>query len=253
MTSMNTPTSSPLVLGSSPQTHIRLWVLASSIVAAAASGLIGETPLVRVKAPEVTMTVMGRTFESSTPQGRQAAEDASAVRFQGLFGGLLGLALGLAGGLSLRTPHRAALAGLIGALSGTLFAATTARVSIPFYHSLQRSVSNDLIASLALHASVYAAAGAAGGFALGLGLGLGRDRWATAVLAGALSAAIGAAAFEVLGAVVLATSETGHPLASTATARLLAPLLVSGLFAIGVAGSLSHASSSGLSLAVSDG
>jgi hypothetical protein len=228
-------------------------VLASAIGAGAASGLIGETPLVRVKAPEVTMTVMGRTFESSTPQGRQAAEDASAVRFQALFGGLLGLALGLAGGWSRRNLHRATLAGLIGASSGTLIAATIARLSLPFYHTLQRSVSNDLIASLALHASVYAAAGAAGGFALGLGLGLGRDRWATAAVAGALSAAIGAAAFEVLGAVLLATSETGHPLASTATARLLAPLLVSGPFAIGVAGSLGDTAGSSLSPAASGG
>jgi hypothetical protein len=214
--------------------RLRLRLLLAGLAAGLASWLVGETPLVRVPAPENKMTVMGHTFEASTPQGRQAAGDADAARFYGLFGASLGLAFGLVGGLSRRSGRQAALAALLGVAAGAVYGLIAAGGAVPLYHRLHYVVPNDLIASLAMHGAVFAAAGAAGGLALGVGLGDG-VRLVRSTFVGALGALVGAVAFEFLGALLFASSETGQPLAATATARLLAPLLVSGFTALGFA------------------
>ncbi|MDR3623181.1 MAG: hypothetical protein P4L85_27760 [Paludisphaera borealis] len=222
---------------SSPPRRFGRWVLAAGLAAGLASWLVGETPLVRPPAPEMEMTVMGRTFQSSTPQGRLDAADADAARFQGIFGATLGLMLGLAGGLSRRSPRAAAVSALVGAAVGALCGLAAARGSLPLYRRLQYTVSNDLIASLAMHGPPFALAGAAGGLALGIALG-GRSLLVRSTLGGALGALIGAVVFEFLGALVFPTSETGQPLAASAPARLLAPLIVAAFASLGALGAV---------------
>jgi hypothetical protein len=217
-----------------PQSPPRLWMkmLAASLVAGLASWLIGETSLVRVPVREDKMRVMGHTFEASNPRSRQAAADADAARFYGLLGASMGLALGVAGGLSRRSTRAASAAAVVGVAAGILCHLVASRGAVPLYHRLQYSIANDLIASLAMHATVFAAAGAAGGLALGVGLG-GRSRLLRSTLGGAVGALFGAIAFEFLGALLFASSDTGQPLAATAPARLLGPLLVSAFVSLG--------------------
>ena len=109
------------------------------------------------------MTVMGHTFQSSTPQSRLEAADADAARFQGVFGATLGLMLGLAGGLSRRSPRAATASALLGAAVGALCGLAALRVALPFYHRHQYTISNDLVVSLAMHGLPFALAGAAAG------------------------------------------------------------------------------------------
>jgi hypothetical protein len=220
-----------------PPSRPRLWlrVLPAALVAGLASWLVGETPLVRVPPREDTMAVMGRSFSSSTPRSRQAADDASAARFYGLLGAALGLALGLTGGLYRRSPRAASAAALLGVVAGASCGMVAARGAVPLYHRLHYSVPNDLIASRAMHAAVFAAAGAAGGLALGAGLG-GRSRLVRSTLGGVLGALVGAVAFEFLGALLFPFSDTGHPLSATAPARLLAPLILSAFASMGASG-----------------
>lgn len=217
-----------------PQSPVVRWALAAGLIAGVVSWLVGETSLVQPPLVEQEMTVMGRTFQSSTPQSRLAAADADAARFQGVFGAALGLMLGLSGGLSRRSPRAATVSALIGAAAGATCGLVAAWAALPLYHRLKFSVSNDLIASLAMHAPPFALAGAAGGLALGVGLGE-RRSIGRSTLGGLLGGLIGAVVFEFLGALVFPSAETGHPLAATPTARLLAPMIVATISSLGAA------------------
>jgi hypothetical protein len=216
-----------------PPSRLGRLVLASALAAGLASWLLGETSLVRIPVVEQKMTVLGRTFESSTPQSRMAAADADAARFYGVFGATLGLALGLAGGVYRGSYRAAGLAAVLGAAVGAAGGLVAARVAIPLYHRNQYTISNDLLASLAMHGLSFAVAGAAAGLALGIALGAGARGIARMTLGGVLGAVIGAVVAEFLGALLFPSSETGQPLAAVAPARLLAPMVVSAAASLG--------------------
>jgi hypothetical protein len=216
-----------------PRVRLGRLILASALAAGLLSWLLGETSLVRIPVVEQKMTVLGRTFESSTPQSRMAAADADAARFHGVFGVVLGLALGLAGGMYRRSAtvarHGTGLGGAVGAVGGLV----AARMAIPFYHRIQYTISNDLIASLAMHGLSFAVAGAAAGAALGITLDGRAGGVARSILGGVLGAVLGAVVAEFLGALLFPSSETGQPLAAVATARLLAPMVVAAAASLG--------------------
>ena len=76
-----------------------------------------------------------------------------------------------------------------------------------------------------VHVGIWAAVGAAGGMAFGIGVG-GRDRILRAAVGGLVGAALGAVAFELIGAVFFPMAETPKPVSESMVTRLLARLLV---------------------------
>jgi hypothetical protein len=155
-----------------------------------------------------------------------------------LLGGTLGWTLGMVGGC-VRGSKRAAFSSAAkGAGAGAVGAALASFAFLPAYDAFRLSVpdaaSRDLILPLLVHVGVWGVVGAAGGLALGVGLGL-RDRRAILKVAvgGFVGAAVGAVAFEVLGALFAPDAETARYVSKTASTRLFARLAVCVLAALG--------------------
>jgi hypothetical protein len=85
---------------------------------------------------------------------------------------------------------------------------------------------------LLTHGAIWSAVGAVGGLAFGLGLG-GRGRWKATLVGGFIGAAVATVIYELVGAVVFASSKTDLPLSSSSTTRGMALLLVASLSSIG--------------------
>ncbi len=90
----------------------------------------------------------------------------------------------------------------------------------------------DLVLPLLVHAGIWSAAGAAGGLAFGLGLGE-RSPLLRTVLGGLVGAAVGAMAYELIGASAFPAARTAQFVSETWETRLLARLAVTVLAAVG--------------------
>jgi hypothetical protein len=84
---------------------------------------------------------------------------------------------------------------------------------------------HDIVISLAMHGVIWGMLGAAGGLAFAIGL---RDRRlpGRALIAGLAGGALGAAAFELLGAAFFTADRTGEAISESWPTRLMARLLV---------------------------
>jgi hypothetical protein len=85
---------------------------------------------------------------------------------------------------------------------------------------------------LLTHGAIWLAVGAVGGLAFGLGLG-GRGRWQATLVGGLIGAAAATVVYELVGALVFASSRTDLPLSSSSTTRGMAMLLVATMASIG--------------------
>jgi hypothetical protein len=164
-------------------------------------------------------------------RGEAAASAMNAGLAYALLGASLGAALGAAGG-RIRGDGRATWkAAGVGLAAGAAGAALASAAILPAYNAYKLGhpdeASRDLLYPLVVHAATWATAGAAGGLALALGLGVHDRRALLKVAVGGLAgAAIGAAAFEMVGAFAFPKAETARFVSKTAPTRLLARLLV---------------------------
>jgi hypothetical protein len=205
----------------------------AALVAGLAAWLVGETGLVWVAPRKISMVTMGQRHLGTTAETERAAVVATAARVYGVFGAALGLALGAAAGLARRSPRGAFTAALLGAGLGGVAGFGASYGLVPLFFRYRDAFATDLITSMLLHGAVWAAVGSSAALALGVGLGAGPSRLVRCVIGGALGALIGAAAFEVLGAVFFANDDTGEPVSTSAGSRLLARLLVAAFIALG--------------------
>ena len=74
--------------------------------------------------------------------------------------------------------------------------------------------SGDLVLPLLTHGAIWSAVGAFGGLAFGLGLG-GQGRWKATMVGGLVGAAAATVVYELVGALVFASSKTDLPLSSS--------------------------------------
>jgi hypothetical protein len=163
----------------------------------------------------------------------------------GVQGAVLGLMLGLAGAWARGSGRSAAVAGGSGLVLGGLIGSGSAMLLSSIYFAYADPISNDLLLPLATHAALWGLVGGAGGLAFGLGAG-GRGAWiARAAAGGVVGGAIGAACYEVLGAIAFPLARTSQPIAEASLARLLAHASTGVLAALGAAMAFSAAVANG--------
>lgn len=210
------------------------WLIGAAVVAGLAAGLFGETDLVWVVPERVPLNTMGQISYQISPETQRTAIIGTSARMLGVFGALLGLALGLVGGRARPSPRFTPVAGLIGLVIGAVVGVGASYGGLLLYYQFHEPSTDDLMTSLLMHCGMWGCLGAAAAVGLAIGAGGGPSRFARVVLSGALGAVLGAASFEILGALLFASDETGEPISKTAVTRLLARLLVAVLTALGI-------------------
>ena len=115
---------------------------------------------------------------------------------------------------------------------GAAAAAASSLILVSLFYKYHDPLSSDLIFPLLTHCAIWSAVGAVGGLAFGVGLG-GPGRWKATMVGGLTGAAAASVVYELVGALVFASSKTDLPLSSSSTTRGLALLLVAGLSSIG--------------------
>lgn len=110
--------------------------------------------------------------------------------------------------------------------------ASVSLVFVSLFFKNHDPLSGDLVLPLLTHGAIWSAVGAFGGLAFGVGLG-GPGRWKATTVGGLTGAAAASVVYELVGALVFASSKTDLPLSSSGSARGLALLLVAALSSIG--------------------
>jgi hypothetical protein len=147
-------------------------------------------------------------------------------------GGLLGLALGIAGGLARRSVVASSLAATLGLVFGSVSVGFLSLALVTYFYKLFDPISGDLVLPLLTHSAIWSTVGAIAGLAFGLGIG-GRGRWKATLVGGLAGALAATVVYELLGAVVFASSKTEMPLSSSPTTRAMALMLVASLSSVG--------------------
>lgn len=229
--------SSPTPALTTPR-RLWLWAGIAAVAAGLVAWLVGESPVMRVAPRQVGQTIFGQAFAAQTADTIRAADVATAARMYGAFGGLLGLALGVVGGLASRSSRFTGMAMLTGTVLGTVAGSASSLIAVPLYHRFHESIPSDLIASMLVHGAVWGPIGASSALAFAIGLGRGCRAVCVVIAYGLLSALLATALYEVAGAVIFPTDETGEPISQSSTSRLFARLLVAICIGIGSAAAL---------------
>jgi hypothetical protein len=214
----------------------RLLALLAGVTSGVLAFGIGEAFHDWFPPERVPQMLAGTQVMEPTLATRAAATARNGALAFALLGGCLGFLLGFAGGLASRSVSRGLSAGIIGLFLGAaLGACLPLALLVPYFRFQQWRYSDDLLVPLAMHATLWGPLGAVGGLAFGVGLASGnRGRL---ILLALLGACLGAALYEVLGAMIDPLAETTEPMSGTWPTRLIARLLV----ALGTGGAISLA------------
>jgi hypothetical protein len=213
-------------------------ILAAGFVAGSVAWLGGEACLDIIKAPRHPVNSKGMILNVIDRRQQAVADMKNAGLAFTLLGATLGAGFGVAARFVRGSGWRASSA-IIGLVAGAIGCAGMSLALLPAYAAYQRhypdEASRDLILPFLVHASVWSIAGGAGGLAFGLGLRPGtRKLLPRVVLGGIVGAAVGTAAYELIGAGAFPTAKTSQFLSTTWQTRLLARLAVAVLAAVGV-------------------
>jgi hypothetical protein len=206
---------------------VRIWTFALSggLLAGLIAWSLGE-PLRTQFEPEKEMAkIFGVPQMATTYRTNAVAELKNATVAYAIQGAALGLMLGLAGGLSQGHVRRAVGAGLSGLVLGGLI---VAGISYGLLHALGLAAQpsrGELTLGFQIHLAGWVPAGAIGGLALAWGVGR-SSRVFGATVGGALGAALGTMAYEILGALAFPYSDTARLISATWGTRLMARLFV---------------------------
>jgi hypothetical protein len=207
------------------------------MMAGVIAGVVGELcvsifmpPFHEVNSKGVILKVTDRREEAATD-----AKNAGLAYV--ILGAALGASLGAAGGF-LRGSNRAAgRAAVLGLTMGALGGAGASAIVLPAYNAYKLrypdEASTNLVLPLLIHAGICSVIGAAGGLAFGRGRGVPGIPSQT-ILGGIVGAIFGAAAYEMIAAMIFPNADTTRFISTEWQARLLASLAVSVLVAVGV-------------------
>lgn len=231
------PNSAQDAVTPAPTRTARLWAaaLAAGALASALAWLAGEAAIRSLPTETADANVNGEDSAIVTVLSSNRSDVKRATLAYGCQGAILGLALGLAGAAVRRSAKRAGVAAPSGLVVGGAAGAGASFGLFPVFFEHLDPISGDLLLPLATHVAVWSAVGASGGLAFGIGLGTGRAGVARSALGGLIGAALGALAYEFLGAFFLPQAKTDQPFAAEAAARLLAQALTGLAAAAGVA------------------
>ncbi|QEH38807.1 hypothetical protein OJF2_74170 [Aquisphaera giovannonii] len=223
----------PAPLGTSPgQARILAMALAAGLIAGVAAWLAGEA-ILRAYGDTLSPKIRREVSPEAVRRYGQALLASAAATYASL-GAILGGCLGLAGGLARRAAAAGARAALVGCAAGAAAGGLVSLGVLPGFLRDRDPQAQDLVQPLLTVGSICAAAGAAGGLAFALGLGR-RGRWFHSLAGGLLGAGLGAAAYEVIGAVAFSTGKTDRAISMTPETRAMLHVLVAALAAAGSA------------------
>lgn len=210
------PTDAPI--SANPPTAGRL--LAATLIASVLAGVLAAwLSVVAPVIPPGTHSVQqqGGSVDLPIKEDRDLAESQNAAIQYGILGGSLGLALGLAGllggtgaGWKLRL-----LGPVLGLVNGLLLVGGLSLVLLPLVLARVFPEANDLPGAIAMHAGLLAMVGLAAGLAFGIGLGGDRRLGLRAILGGVIGGVVAAIGFDLLGGLLLPTSDTADPVQKT--------------------------------------
>ncbi len=213
-------------------------MLGGGIVAGLVAALAGEATLNIIKPRAHAANSHGLVLGLSSRREIASADAKNAGVAFALLGASIGAGLGLAGGLIRRSGRSGAKAGIFGLIAGTAVSILLSLAILPAYNIYKArhpdEASTDLTLPLLVHASIWSGAGAVAGWALAIGLDA-RGRQSRIALGGLAGAAVGAAAFELIGALVFPSDKTTEFVSLTWQTRLLARLAVTVVAAAGAA------------------
>jgi hypothetical protein len=206
-----------------------LPAIAAGLVAAVLSALLGELLLNFFPAATSTASINGQPTQQVTPEAKAEADRKNSPLTFGLMGAVLATALAVAGALAARRPSALPTALLMGVAVAAAGAAAgswlLAHRFLDYQHWAEDRQQENMLVPLLLHVGMWCLAGAGGGLAFGYGLA--GKRGASAGLIGGLAGAVlGAAVYEVLGALLFPTAKTSQPFAEEAIPRIMAVSLV---------------------------
>ncbi|WP_145277241.1 hypothetical protein [Tautonia plasticadhaerens] len=197
-------------------------VLIAGVLATAFSWTAGEVAYGRFAPSALADPMLGPTAGGASSEDIHRGLVLEATLTYAVQGAVLGLLLGLAGAAAGGSKRSAAVGGVAGLVLGGLVGAGAAFGLASVYLENADPISHDLLLPLATHASLWGLIGGVGGLALGLGGGGGGARVAKAAVGGLVGGAIGAAAYEILGAILFPLARTSEPVADSTAARLFA-------------------------------
>jgi hypothetical protein len=217
-------------------TGVRVWltILAAGLVASALGWLAGEVAIQCIPTEKQGANVNGQEQAIVTVDSSNRSDVKRATLACGLQGALLGLALGLAGA-AVRRKGRAAPVAVAGLIGGGIAGAWVSSGLFPIFFRNLDPISGDLLLPLVIHGAVWSAVGAAAGLAFGIGRGGGPGPIARTALAGLAGAALGAIAYQLLGAFFFPQAKSDMPVTTDPVARLLSQALIGLSTAAGVA------------------
>jgi hypothetical protein len=223
----------------------RLLIFASiaGLMAGVASLLAGEAVLRRYQSD-----LLAPLNISPSPEDMRRWKDArvySATLTFAAMGGIFGFAMGLAGGAARRKVSAGARAAIVGSVLGSAGAAAAALGLVSVFFQRFDPQSGDLVLPLLTHGAIWSTVGAIGGLAFGLGLA-GQGLWKSTLAGGFAGAVLATVVYEIVGALLFATSKTHLPVSSSIATRGMAQLLVAILSAAGAALALRQAATTGL-------
>ena len=204
--------------------------IAAALIAGVASLFAGEA-ILKSYETDLVPALKVHPDPEDMRRYRDARLYSAALTFTTM-GGLLGLTMGIAGGLASRSVSSSGQAAILGLLLGTTAAASMSLVLVSVFFNRHDPQSVDLLLPLLTHGAIWSVVGAIGGLAFGLGLG-GQGRWKATMMGGLLGAAAATVVYEMVGALLFASSKTDLPVSTSMTTRALAQFLVAILSASG--------------------
>ncbi len=193
----------------------RWLLLVAGLLAGLVAFAIGEKTHDLVQAEKVKKNLMGNTILEPTEATNLVAATRNAAATFGVLGLCLGASLGIAGGLARRSIGGALAGGLAGALLGLASGAGVTWAILPrFIAARDYYFDYDLVISVGMHMLLWGLLGAGAGLAFVVGLRRYR-LGASAFIAGLIGAALGAVAYDIIGAVLFSartpTSRSPQP------------------------------------------
>jgi hypothetical protein len=217
-----------------PLSRARFWVALAGLLAGVVAFGVGEMIHELIPAQKVEVHVPGRVVMAPSVETTNVADARNGALTFGVLGLCLAGFLGIAGGVAQRSASATVGAGLSGSILGLVGGAGVSGALLPFFFKMQPAYQEyELLLSMIMHGSIWGLTGAAAGLAFALGLGETR-LCGRALAAGFLGALLGTVAFELIGAMLFPFANTGWPISTTWTTRLIARLLVCVATAAGV-------------------
>jgi hypothetical protein len=219
--------------GSSPPSARQRFVglaLIAGVVAGVGSALVGEAIASHYR--DALFPAIKAQLDPKDVARLTSARLYSAALTFATAGGLLGLALGAAGGLARRSAGASVKIGALGLVLGTGMVGGLSFLAVSNFYARYDHHSDDLFLPLLTQTASWSVVGAIGGLAFGLALGE-TGRWKATLAGGLVGGLAATVVYEVVGAVVFASSHTDLPLSHSTASRVMAQLLIAVFVAVG--------------------